>query len=47
MEASLYCHKYHGKEALAEATCPTAGPSHLTAKLSLANDSHISFLYIL
>ena len=43
MKASLCCHKYHGKEALAEATCPTAGPSYLIAKLSLANDSYIFF----
>jgi hypothetical protein len=47
MEASLCCHKYHGKEAPTEATCPTAGPSHFTAEPSLANDSHIFFLYIL
>ncbi len=45
MEVSLCCHKYHGKEALAEPTCPTAGPAHLTAEPSLANDFHI-FFYI-
>jgi hypothetical protein len=45
MEASLCRHKYHGKEAPAEATCLTAGSSHLTVKLNLASDSHISFLY--
>ena len=33
------------KKALAEPTCPTAGPAHLTAEPSLANDSHI-FFYI-
>jgi hypothetical protein len=47
MEASLCCRKYHGKEALAEPTGPTAGPAHLTAEPSLTNDSHIFFLYIL
>ena len=47
MEASLCCHKYHGKETPTEPTCPTTGPTHLTAKPSLANDSHIFFLYIL
>jgi hypothetical protein len=43
MEASLCCHKYHGKEALAEPTCPTAKLAHLIAEPSLANDSHILF----
>jgi hypothetical protein len=45
MEASLCGHKYHGKEAPAEPTCPTTGPAHLTAEPSFANDSHI-FFYI-
>ena len=47
MEASLCCRKYHGKEAPAESTCPTTGLAHLTAELSLENDIHIFFLYIL
>ena len=46
MEASLCCHKYHGKETPAKPTCPTVGPTHLTAEPSLANDFHIFFLYI-
>ena len=46
MEASLCCHKYHGKETPTKPTCPTAGPAHLTAEPSLANDFHIFFLYI-
>ncbi len=45
MEASHCYHKYHGKEAPAEPTCPTAGPAHLTTEPSLANDFHI-FFYI-
>ena len=47
MEANLCYRKYHGKEAPSEPTGLTAGTAHLTAKLSLTNDSHISFLYIL
>ena len=47
MEASLYCCKYHGKEAPAEPTGPTAEPAHVIAKPSLTNDSHIFFLYLL
>ena len=47
MEAILCCRKYHGQEAPAEPTGPTAGPMHLTAELSLTNDSHIFFLYII
>ncbi len=47
MEASLCCRKYHNKETPAEPTCLTVGLTHLTAKLSLANDIHIFFLYIL
>ena len=47
METSLCSRKYHGKEAPAELTGPTAGPAHFTTELSLTNDSHMFFLYLL
>ena len=47
MEANLCYRKYHGKEAPSEPTGLAAGPAHLTAELSLTNDSNIFFLYLL
>ncbi len=47
MEAKICCRKYHGKKAHSEPIGPTTGPAHLTTELSLTNDSHIFFLYLL